>query len=279
MDISGLPTASTIDPVQDIFPIVTTNINTTGKINRNTFLGLASAPIGITDTQTITNKTLTNPTINAATLSGTLSGTYTLGGTPTFPSSVVTLIGTQTLTNKTLTSPTINSPTITNATLTADALAGFTTANSGIAYGISISGGVVTTANSVNGSALTNGSVTQAKLSLTGGVNTYTNSGSAGGTGYYINLGGIKYAWGMTGTLSLSATSTGTGVINFPSSFFTTVQSFICTPTGGVPAGTVLWGISSQTTPTITNVTINYFYTAGTSVTGSIVGSWFVVGT
>lgn len=58
--------------------------------------------VGKATTDTLTNKTLTAPV-----LSGTVTGTYTLGGTPTFPSSVVTLTGSQTLTNKTLTSPII----------------------------------------------------------------------------------------------------------------------------------------------------------------------------
>lgn len=51
--------------------------------------------------------TLTNKTIDAP----TFSGSYSFGGSPTFPSSLVTLTGNQTLTNKTLTSPVINSPT------------------------------------------------------------------------------------------------------------------------------------------------------------------------
>lgn len=54
-------------------------------------------------TQTLSNKTITSPTF-----SGTISGTYTLGGTPTFPSSVVTTTGTQTLTNKTLSAPVLS---------------------------------------------------------------------------------------------------------------------------------------------------------------------------
>lgn len=58
--------------------------------------------VGRATTDTLTNKTLTAPVF-----SGTITGTYTLGGTPTFPSSVVTLTGTQTLTNKTLTAPLI----------------------------------------------------------------------------------------------------------------------------------------------------------------------------
>jgi hypothetical protein len=141
--INSLPTASTIDPTQDILPIYTASSTATQGINRNTLLGLSSAPVGLTDSQTLTNKVLTNPTVNGATLSGTLSGTYTIGGTPTFPSSVVTLTGSQTLTNKVLTSPTINSPTITNATLSSDTITGFSSSTTGTIYGISVSAGTI----------------------------------------------------------------------------------------------------------------------------------------
>lgn len=70
----------------------------------------SGAIVGTTDTQTLTNKTLTAPV-----LGGTLTGTYTLGGTPTFPSTVVSTTGAQTLTNKTLTSPKISHPITTDA--------------------------------------------------------------------------------------------------------------------------------------------------------------------
>jgi len=162
--ITSLPVASTIDAVADTFPIVTNSINTTQQISRNTFLSLSSAPVGLTDAQTLTSKTLTNPTINSATLSGTISGTYTLGGTPTFPSTVVTTTGTQTLTSKTLTSPTINSPTITNATISADTLTGYTTSNTGTVYGIPITTGVINTAGTINGASLVSASVGSAAL-------------------------------------------------------------------------------------------------------------------
>lgn len=144
--ISALTSYSNPDPVNDSIPIVDNTNSTTKKISRNNLLGITSTPVGINDIQTLTQKTLTSPTINGATLSGTLSGTYTLGGTPTFPASVVTLTGSQTLTNKILTSPTINGPTITNASITADALTGFSSANNGTVYGMSVTGGVITSA-------------------------------------------------------------------------------------------------------------------------------------
>lgn len=110
--------------------------------------GTTGALVGATQTQTLTNKTLTTPVINGATLSGTItnggtisggtvsgatisggsiSGTVTNGGTISGGTvnattlqqggvQAVTTTGTQTLTNKTLTAPAIVSPTITSGT-------------------------------------------------------------------------------------------------------------------------------------------------------------------
>ena len=72
--------------------------------------GVDSA-VTLTGTQTLTNKTLTAPTIS------TIANT----GTITLPTSTDTLVGkatTDTLTNKTLTSPTVNTATIAGGTLT-----------------------------------------------------------------------------------------------------------------------------------------------------------------
>jgi hypothetical protein len=168
LTINALNTANSIDAAQDYLPIYQHSSTSTLGINRNTFLNLSSQPTGNTDTQTLTNKTLTSPTINGATLSGTLSGTYTIGGTPTFPSSVTQNTATQTLTNKTLTSPTINSPTISNATISADTVSGYSSSTSGTIYGMSVSSGVLASAaiaGQVNTAALQNASVTPSKLS------------------------------------------------------------------------------------------------------------------
>ena len=156
------PNASTIDAVNDELVIWTNSLSAVQNINRNTFLNLSSQPVGLTDSQTLTNKTLTSPTISSPTFSGTLAGTYTIGGTPTFPSSVTQNTTVQTLTNKTLTSPTINSPTITNATISADTLTGYTTSNTGTIYGIPV------TTGTISATYLTSGTITSTQIATNG---------------------------------------------------------------------------------------------------------------
>ena len=156
------PNASTIDAVNDELVIWTNSLSAVQNINRNTLLNLSSQPVGLTDSQTLTNKTLTSPTVSSPTFSGTLAGTYTIGGTPTFPASVTQNTVSQTLTNKTLTSPTITSPTITNATISADTLTGYTVSNTGTIYGIPV------TTGTISGTYLTSATVTSTQIATNG---------------------------------------------------------------------------------------------------------------
>lgn len=65
-------------------------------------VGLANVDNTSDATKNSATATLTNKTLSAPVLSGTVTGTYTLGGTPTFPATVVQTTSTQTLTNKTI---------------------------------------------------------------------------------------------------------------------------------------------------------------------------------
>ncbi len=88
-----------------------------------------------------------------------------------------------------------------------------------------------------------------ALLDPTNGVKTLANSGTAGGTMWYINLGGIKILWGETNSQSSGNPGISYG-INWPTSFFTTVQTVVVT---GQPA----------TTPVNQTVAVNSFNNSG----------------
>ena len=142
-----------------------------------------------------------------------------------------------TISSPTISSPTISSPTITGSlgnistgTITAS---GATTLNSTLSVsGTSTLTGAVTANGglTVSSSFTATGLVTYADLLSTifsGQVTSYTNSGTAGGTFYYINLGGIKLLWGTTGALANSS-SVNQYILNYPASFFTTEVSSVC---------------------------------------------------
>lgn len=220
--IQSYTSAGSTDAVNDYFVGYNNAAAAYRKYNRNTLLGITGNPVGTTDTQTLTAKTLTAPTISAPVLAGTVTGTYTFGGTPTFPSSVVTLTGTQTLTNKTLTSPVITGGTISNATITVDTISGFSGASVSVA-GVTMNAGIITTSGAVTSTSIAVGAVQpQALVTGTGTgwtwaswTPTYTNLtvGNGTSTARFIQIGKtvffrLSVVFGTTSAVSGSVTFT-----------------------------------------------------------------------
>jgi hypothetical protein len=202
---------SSVDASVDSIPFWHGSTNSAFWVNRNTFLNLASQPVGITDSQTLTNKTLTSPTISGPTFSGTILGTYTIGGIPTFPSAVVTLTGSQTLINKVLTAPTITGGSLDNATVSVDAISGHTTANAGTVYGMSVTSGVLASAallNTVNTAALQTNAVGASNISATALVLGYAQIT----TNFTTTSTSFVQVTGLTSTVTIPAGSRHTRV-------------------------------------------------------------------
>lgn len=240
--ITALPTAATIDATQDWMAIDTTSLATTQKINRNTYLGITGSPVGTTDTQALTNKTVGNT--NTVTLKDTLftlqddgdttkqarfqlSGittattrTYTL---PNASSTLADIATTQTFTNKTITSPVITGGTITGSTIAVDSISGQSVSTVVSVAGLSISAGVLNTNNSVITSNIADTAVTPAKLQSGTGtgwswaswVPTFTNFTLGNGT---INTATFIQTGKMVSfklRVTLGSTSSVSGAITF----------------------------------------------------------------
>lgn len=216
-------TAGQVDRATDVIEISDVSASQSKKVTPNALMNISGNAVGDTDSQTLTNKTITAPTISGPTLSGTVLGTYTLGGTPTFPATVVSTTGSQTLTNKTLTSPTINTPTIVNPTITADSIAGFTASTTGTIYGVTITTGVVASAalaNAVNTAAIQSSAITAPKIGTdssfawTSWTPTWTNLtvGNATQVARYSQIGKtvnfhLQFTWGSTTTIGAADTT------------------------------------------------------------------------
>jgi hypothetical protein len=170
--------AIAVDAANDYLLIEPSGNTVYKSINRNTLLGLSSQPLGLTDTQSPTNKTLDN-TNSLTVKDSNLTLQYASGVTQqakfsasaitagqtrtfTFPDASGTLVTTalaQTLTNKTLTAPVVSGGTIDNSTITVDSIAGHTVATTVTVANLQIANGVLNSANAVTATSIAAGAI------------------------------------------------------------------------------------------------------------------------
>lgn len=143
-----------------------------------------------------------------------------------------------------------------------------TAANGVTIDGLNIKDSKLTTSDSVVTANITDAAVTYAKLLSTifsGQVSSAANAGTAGGTNYYINLGGIKLCWTRGALFTAGASTFTTKTVTLPTSFFSTVQHVSATLVvsslggGGAKVAYVQDGYSTTT------VTIVYYNGVGSA--------------
>jgi hypothetical protein len=203
-----------VDGAADKILVYDTSAVALKSATRDVFLNITSQPLGLTDTQSPTNKTLGNT--NTVTLKDTLftlqddgdttkqakfqlSGittgttrTYTL---PDASSTLMDLASAQTVSGvKTMTSPVLNTPTITNPTITVDTISEYTSANGVQIDGVKLKDGALATNNSVVTTNITDSAVTPAKL-LSGAGSSWTwQTWAVAYTNFTLGNGGTVYA-------------------------------------------------------------------------------------
>lgn len=157
---------------------------------------------------------------------------------------------------------------LTTPILTAPAIADFTSAphtHSSTAQGGKLNGTNAITTNTLFSTVL---GLSNA-LDPTNGVQSQTNAGTAGGTMYYINLGGIKLCWGLTATQAQGSSYT----ITLPTSFFSTIQSIVVNAFVQTVTANQFISVNAASN---SSITLNFVSTTGTGTTQSY---FLVIGT
>lgn len=231
--------------------------------------------VGKATTDTLTNKTLTAPV-----LGGTVTGTYTLGGTPTITAPVLsgTATGTYTLGG----TPTVTAPVLSGTVTGTYTLGGTPTitapALSGTVTGTYTIGGTPTFPATV---VSTTGTQTLTNKTITGAINTDTVRTSAAVTknasAAYANVTGLS-ATVVPGTYKFrcvlpSTVASGTGGIKYAFNYTTTVLTSIESTSMGYTASAVA---VQHTTTTTTQTDL---FTQAAVVIMTVIEGTTVVGT
>ena len=227
---------------------------TTLSSTSTTTLNGTTIPASKTLVDTDSSQTLTGKTLTAPVLGGTVTGTYTLGGTPTFPASVVLTTGAQTLASKTLTNPVINGFTgdtgiinIGSGQVYKDASGnvGVGTASPNVRLEVSATAAVVARFNSTNGLG---SNIALQKSGTTYGIIGATSTITGTGTDYtpiiFAEGGlGINFATNGDATIKAKLDASGNLLVGTTSasgkitSYSTSEWNLTCVRTGTVTNG------------------------------------------
>lgn len=306
--ISGLTRISGLDRANDLFEVDDVSLAASKSATVNDMLGLTSAPLGTTETQSPTNKTFDNtntitvkdtlftlqddsdPTRQAKfQLSSITTGTTRTYTMPNASGTLADIASAQTFTNKTLTSPVINTPTINNPTLNTDAISEFTASNGVTVSGMNVKSGKLNTNNSVVTANITDAAVTPNKLVASSGTGWAWQTFVPSWTNLTVGNGTLTARYSQIGkkvkifiAFVLGNTSAVGGDISFTppvtaSSLYTTVALNVVIGNGQMTAG-------STTAPTLpffnaSNASIHIGYGASssgalTATGGSAPGVW-----